>query len=104
MGDTSGGETSGRGSVAPSASSVVDRKESIKAAESLAPVQRYRVASESDTDDEEVHSLKDYQKEEMAKLMAKHQAELKVLKEKRQKKKQAELANINKQLRRSQND
>ena len=53
-------------------------------------------------DDEEVHNLKDHQKEEMEKLLAKHEAELKNLKEKRQKKKQAQLASINKRLQQQQ--
>ena len=52
----------------------------------------------SHADDEEVHNLKDHHQEEMARLLAKHEAELKSLKEKRQKKKQAQLAKINKRL------
>jgi len=72
-------------------------------ASSLAADRRYRVASESDTDDEEVHTLKDNQKEEMERLMAKHEAELRMLKEKRQKKKQAQLASFNKQLQQQDN-
>ena len=49
-----------------------------------------------------MHNLKDHQKEEMAKLLAKHEAELKNLKEKRQKKKEAQLASINKRLQQQQ--